>query len=448
MSRSRRSLAAGLCLLPSVVCLLTTQAASQQPPPPPPEVVAQQRIPVLAGTVTDPAGKPIAGAAVNYRDLEQNLEGGTMTGPSGRYEKRAGLGWSSNTGYRLHGLGPHRIEVHARGFRSWMSPVVTLTAGETRQLDVVLRPDSEPPAVLLSSDAIRTQAVAAATEALRFGRKSTADVRVELLGEPILLPDHRPFHTRTISRTALTTPPDAIVAAAVRAGDVFRESVLIVFYGDQGETVFSYSDSPGFLPLKEKEWREISTALEGFYQTAVDVERGPERFYPYLPEDMRPMLRSPAPKRRLFLSLDAVERELSNDDLRRHAALMLDLAALNQWMEFEGLDRQTDLPRQVSPDKDPRAFIKALASTLAARRRVLRELGASDSRHVDSSALFVRRLLGEGLVAREDPGRDRITHLLPGSPMYAAPLGGFTAALFPHFVLVNGQLRIVAFDLP
>jgi hypothetical protein len=127
---------------------------------------------------------------------------------------------------------------------------------------------------------------------------------------------------------------------------------------------------------------------------------------------------------------------------------MLDMSALNQWMELEGFDRQADLPRQISPDKDPRAFIKTLGSALAARRRMLKDIGAFEPRHLEMCAPFVRRLLGEGLVAREDPARDRITHLPEGSRMYAAPLGGFSAALFPHFVLVNGQLRIVAFDLP
>jgi hypothetical protein len=386
------------------------------------------------------------GAAVNYRDLARDLEGGTMTGVSGRYEKRGSLQGSATSGYRLYGDGPHRIEVHARGFRSWRSPVIVLVAGETRRLDVVLQPESVA-AAPVSAETIRTLAGPAALEGLRLARKDTSDLRVELLGDPILLPDHRAFH-RDHTRTAGRTPPDAIAAAAIRARDVFRESVLIVFRGEQGQAEFSYNGSPGFLPLEEREWREVSAALERFYASAVDVARGPERFHPYLPEDMREALGSPAPKRRLLLPLEAVERELSNDELRQYAGLMLDMAALNQWMEFEGLDRFADLPRQLSPNKDSRAFIRGLASVLAERRRTLKNLGAFEPRHIDACVPFVRRLLGEGLVAREDPARDRITHLPEGSRMYAAPLGGFTAALFPHFVLVNGQIRIVAFDMP
>ena len=442
-----RTTVAGFALLTFGSCLLAAQAASQQPPPPPPALVAQQRTPLLTGVVTDPAGRPIAGAAVNYRDLARNLNGGTMTNPAGRYEKRGSLQWSSATGHRIYGDGPNRIEVHARGFRSWRSPVIVLVAGETRRLDVVLQPDSAPVAPL-SLETVRTAAVASALEQLRLTGKDTAELRVDLLGDPVLLPDHRPFHTRQSSTTASRTPPDAIVAAAIRARDAFRESVLIVFRGEQGETEYSYNGSPGFLPLEEQEWREVSAALERFYATAVDVARGPERFYPFLAPDMRETLRSPAAKRRLFLSPDAVERELSADELRRYTALMLDMASLNQWMEFEGFNRNSDLPRQVSPEKDPRAFISALESALEARRRTLKELGTFESRHVQVCAPYVRRLLGEGLVAREDPGRDRITHLPEGSRMYAAPFGGFTAPLFPHFILVDGQIRIVAFDMP
>ena len=446
MSRSRHTRRAALCLLAAAFWLLPAQAAPQQPPPPPPELVAQQRIPLLIGTVTDPTGQPIARAAVNRRDLTRDLVGGTLTGPSGRYEIRGSI-QGSLTARQLYGTGPHRIEVHARGFRSWVSPVVVLVAGETQQLDIVLQPDSVPVAPL-PAESIRTLAVASATQAFQLSRKVTDDVRVELVGNPVLLPDHRSLHARTNPTTTSRTPPDAIVPAVVRAGDVFRESVLIVFRGEQGVTEFSYNGSPGFLPLEEQEWREVSAALDMFYATAVDVSRGPERFDPYLPEDMRIVLGSPAPGRRLLLPPESVERDLSNDDLRRYAALMLDMASLNQWMEFEGIDRTADLPKQVSPTANPREFIKALAPVLDARRRMLKDLGAFEARHLESSRPFLRRMLGEGLVAREDPQRDRITHLPAGARMYAAPLGGFTAALFPHFILVNGQIRIVAFDLP
>ena len=222
---------------------------------------------------------------------------------------------------------------------------------------------------------------------------------------------------------------------------------MIVFRGEQGATEFSYNGSPGFLPLEEQEWREVSAALDMFYATAVDVSRGPELLRPVSSGGHADGVREPPPGRRLLLPPESVERDLSNDDLRRYAAVMLDMASLNQWMEFEGIDRTADLPKQVSPTANPREFIKALAPVLEARRRMLKILGRS-RRHLESSRPFLRRMLGEGLVAREDPQRDRITHSPAEGPHAAAPLGGFTAALFPHFILVNGQIRIAAFDLP
>ena len=88
MKRARRSFMIVGCLLLVAGGVAGAHGTSQRLPPPPPELVAAARIPLLTGTVTDPAGRPIAGAAVNYRDLVRDLEGGTMTGPSGRYEKR------------------------------------------------------------------------------------------------------------------------------------------------------------------------------------------------------------------------------------------------------------------------------------------------------------------------------------------------------------------------
>jgi len=447
MKRARRSFMIVGCLLLVAGGVAGAHGTSQRLPPPPPELVAAARIPLLTGTVTDPAGRPIAGAAVNYRDLVRDLEGGTMTGPSGRYEKRASIqGGPDPSSRRIFGDGPHRIEVHAKGFRSWTSPVIVLVAGETRELDIRLQPNSAP-AVPLSREKIRNHAVSSVLEAYKLAGRAANDLRVELLGDPVLLPDHRSLHRRTLRVTASRTSPDAIAAAAIRTGETFRESVLIVFRGEQGATTFSYNGSPGFLPIGEDEWRDASAALESFYATAVDVARGPERFYPYLAGDMRQVLRSSAPKRRLFLPLDAIDTELTQDELRRYAALIMDMASLNPWMELEGLDRRTDLPR-ISPASDPRGFLRALFATLEARRRTLKQLGAFESRHVELCAPFVRRLLGEGLVAKEDPRRDGMTHVPPTSSMYAAPIGGVPAALSPHFVLVNGQVRIVGFDMP
>ena len=80
MSRSRQHRRAVLCLLLAAFWLLPAQAAPQQPPPPPPELIAQQRIPLLIGTVTDPTGQPIARAAVNRR---------SHAGPRGRDDDRS-----------------------------------------------------------------------------------------------------------------------------------------------------------------------------------------------------------------------------------------------------------------------------------------------------------------------------------------------------------------------
>ena len=163
---------------------------------------------------------------------------------------------------------------------------------------------------------------------------------------------------------------------------------------------------------------------------------------------MRTVFGSPAPGRRLLLPPESVERDLSNDDLRRYVTLMLDMASLNQWMEFEGIDRTADLPKQVSPTANPREFIKALAPVLEARRRMLKILGRSRRGTSSRAGRSCGACWAKGWSREKIPARPDHASAGRGPVMHAAPLGGFTAALFPHFILVNGQIRIVHVDPP
>ena len=60
-----------------------------------------------------------------------------------------------------------------------------------------------------------------------------------------------------------------------------------------------------------------------------------------------------------------------------------------------------------------------------------------------AAAGYVRRMLGEGLMVREDPARDGITNVPGGARLYTIDLGG----IFPHVALVDGRLLIVAVDM-
>jgi hypothetical protein len=93
--------------------------------------------------------------------------------------------------------------------------------------------------------------------------------------------------------------------------------------------------------------------------------------------------------------------------------------------------------------QNPEQVIKSLEKLCKDERDKLKKAGALSPERLASGRAYVRRMLGEGYLVREDPARDGI-RLTGSERMYAAALGG----LFPHIVLRNGSVRIVAVDLP
>ena len=73
---------------------------------------------------------------------------------------------------------------------------------------------------------------------------------------------------------------------------------------------------------------------------------------------------------------------------------------------------------------------------------MLREAGVMSPGRMASSRAYVRRMLGEGYLVREDPDRDGIRKLPRGARMYTVMLG----APLPHVIIDRGRLRIVAVD--
>jgi hypothetical protein len=399
-------------------------------PQPSPELVALSRIPLLDVLVTDPDGNKVSGAFVNYRDLTSGLNGGGMTGATGRFALNGCLQGSVASGWRLMPVGPHRIEVGARGFRTWTDSIV-LAAGQTRTVTVVLE----------------RQGVAQLKEPLSYRREAETEVvqsisargnsgEARSVGEPVLLP----MVARSMVTRDARALPEAFVETATYVNGAFHEPAVVVFQDGRPDAHFSYSSSGGFLPLEEREWREVSDALASFFEDAVDVSRGAERFNAYLPDDMRAMFSLRAEKNRLFLRPEAVA-SLTNDQLRRFMALTLDALALDAWMHLNGLD--ADSPwRPADVRQDPAGVIQSLERLCNDERIKLKKAGALSPERLASDRAYVSRLLGKGYLVREDPARDGI-RLSGGDRMYAAAFGG----LFPHIVLRNGSVRIVAVDL-
>jgi hypothetical protein len=253
----------------------------------------------------------------------------------------------------------------------------------------------------------------------------------------VLLPDHA-LAAGVDSRSL----PDAFVLAATYVDGQFKEPALVTFRDGRPDVRFSYSRSPGFLPLGEQEWKDMASAVGTLYAVAADVSRGPERFDAFLLQDMRRMLDLRAEKNRLFLTQEAV-RSLSNDQLRRFVALTFDAAALSAWLGLHKLPAPRATWNGADIRRDPLKVIASLEAEVQEARRTLTAAGALSAERIAGSQMYVRRLLGEGTLVREDPGRDGISNLPGGARMYTVLLGG----PLPHVVLDRGTLRIVAVDL-
>jgi hypothetical protein len=417
---------------PAVLATQNTPAA--QPPAPPAELVALRRIPTLEVRVTTADGTPPAPRVyVNWRNLAEGLTGGGATNPTGQFTMLPQLQWSASSGWRFGGVGPHRVEVVAEGFKTWVADSIDLQVGRTHRLDVVLEPRGA--AVRLEADAYTRLATEQVVKSMTAAGRAKGEVRV--VGAPVRLPDHA-LAAGVDSRNL----PDAFVLAATYVDGQFREPALVTFRDGRPDVRFSYSGSSGFLPLGEQEWMEMASAVDNLYAVAADVSRGPERFEAFLPQDMRRMLDLRAEKNRLFLTQEAV-RTLSNDQLRRFVTLIFDAWALSAWLALEKLPAPLTTWNVANIRRDPVKVIASLESEVQEARRMLNAAGALSAERIAGSQMYVRRLLGEGTMVREDPDRDGISNLPRGARMYTVLLG----APLPHVVLDRGMLRIVAVDL-
>ena len=389
-----------------------------------------QRGPVLELTVTDQGGRPVQQAFVNYRNLRDGLGGGGATDATGtiRLLLRSGGGNASESD-------PYRIEVVHPGSKLLVLPDMKLAAGSTERLSVTLEPRGA--FVPLDPTTYARRAAEHVLAAARGPAKAKADVSVR--SAPAVLPpavrERRPDSS---------PPPDAFVEVTLAVNGRFREPVLVAFTDEQPDALFSYRGGAGFMPLEEDEWRTVATALAPFYAAAADVSRGPDRFYEFLPEDMRKVLDRESEKGRFYLPLAAVTRDLSNDQLRRFIALYFDAAAQNRLLMLHGLAGAT-LPRPVTTRTSPSDAIAGFEIAAADATQRLRAAGALDQKHLQEMAPYVRRLLGEGPLVREDPARDGITGLRRGERVYAVHLG--IDMLFPHFTIRDGRAMLVSVDL-
>ena len=205
-----------------------------------------------------------------------------------------------------------------------------------------------------------------------------------------------------------------------------------------GNRLVSTQFSPHKYPFSEgnmdrTELQQVANELESFFEAAVDVSRGSERFYPYLPDDIRSMLKHPDRKFRMYtppgavdpswrekLAQDAVSRsakpaplegldgwneKLSDEELRRLVASQLDAIVQQTFLIIGGYEKGfTALGNRLRPQalvSNPREFIKLLEESIAQNRSLLQKAEFLSPDHLKVASRYMRRLIGQGFVVKE-----------------------------------------------
>jgi len=313
------------------------------------------------------------------------------------------------------------------------------SAAEVKASNVPMQPeDKQGGAVPLSPAAYALKAIAAVQKNLATGNEAAEDLRFELASSPIMKPDCSEYHsggsTPVEPERAAARMPEAFVHINVFRGNVFKDRAAVVFMNGKPEVRFYGQKSSLTVysvgAMDEAEIQQVSSELDPFFKTAVDVSRSSERFYAFLPLNIRALLKHPDRKFRLNMppgavepswrmtllkeavsrntepdpldGLDSWKKELSDKDLRLFIALTLDLAVQQNWLALEGLEVDPDTRLQpkllVSEPKD---YIKILEKTVQKNRQSLEKKGALAPSHFRATCDYIQQMIGQSLIVKE-----------------------------------------------
>ena len=291
------------------------------------------------------------------------------------------------------------------------------------------------------SEVFAERAIAEVSRNLNSQGLNPEEFRLELVENPVVRPDCSALHPNRSSSgqqpEAAAMMPDAFAHINVYRGNAFKERATVIFMKGSPSVRFSGRKSPGSVfsegIMDEAELRQVDERLNPFFTTAVDVSRSSERFYPFLPFDIRSLLKHPDRKFRLNMppaavdpswsdallkesgsrnakasSLDGMDtwkKKLSDKDLRGFVALTLDLAVQQYWLAFEGL--QQDLEIRLEPQllaSNPKEYIKLLEKTVSQNRRLLEKDGDLAPSHIRLTSGYIKQTIGQSFIVKEVSG--------------------------------------------
>ena len=286
-------------------------------------------------------------------------------------------------------------------------------------------------------------------EQMRTKGLASDQLSVVLIGEPIILPHHTHLHTtestgqrqfseqtQAQTRTKVEFASALVLTAALQQEQVVQ--LCLVRLGSEKPDVdcaedFGLSDTPFSLT----EYHRVSSELAPAYEAALDITRGPERFYPYLPSNIRSHFRYPGEKFWLLIS-DSVAEQLSDAELHEFASLMLDLVAHYIWMDFEGYDDPErlfegleDVPETT---EGVRKTMRVMRDALSRIRSVLNALGVLQPDHMNAVKPYLCRAFGQGMLLKLK-NTERLGGPSAPAVLYATRLG-----VPAFFVRLQGRL--------
>jgi hypothetical protein len=339
-------------------------------------------------------------------------------------------------------------------------------------------PDSAPPSgsPVAQSQVLNSQTYAEAALQLVRKERFNGAIRLEVIGKPVLKPERLSLHA---------SAPDAIVLINLHDGESVREQALVMFRSNgPAATVFSPKKSPfsGSL-IGRTELQKVANELDSFFSVALDVSRGSERFYPYLPDDIRSLLKFRDRKFRMYmppaavdpswrdkLSEEAASRgaklpalediegwndKLSDDELRRFVALQLDVLIQQSLLAIGGyvneVMEQAARQRPQVLASNPRDFIKILEEAVSQNKRLLEKAGYLDPEHLSLTSGYMKRFMGQGFLVKEVSKPDPcpcFQSSLADAALYVTSIGSPSGGPALHFGRTGDSLRIICAAIP
>jgi hypothetical protein len=323
---------------------------------------------------------------------------------------------------------------------------------------------------------VKPESYAAAALELVKKQLSVDGLNLEIVGEPVL---------KTDVSGLIAAAPDAIVLVNLNSGATVKGQALVIFSSNRPATTLFSPPKGGFSvgTLDQTELQQVANELDSFFTAAVDVSRGSDRFYPYLPDDIRSMLKHPDRKLRMYippgavdpswrekLAQDAVSRsakpaplegldgwneKLSDDELHHLVALHLDVVVQQTFLLLRGYEKevmaQANRQRPEALVSNPRKFIKLLEESIAHNKSLLQKSEFLSPDHLKVSSRYMRRVIGQGFLIKEVSKPDPCPCFMSppaDAALYVTSFGSPSGGLTLHFTRLGGSLRIVCAAIP